>query len=150
MIGNGERVGRRRRDGPGRVAWTAAVALLVAVPVAAAAQVQPPPSTCIPTCSSRVSGPAPGSSSGADLFVGVAGIEPLEVRLDELRQLMADHLAETSRIGRIITRTVNTPIRWYRPRVILSCWSVWLVSFGRAFLTCSCPSATSSVVGVHP
>ena len=43
MIGNGERLGGRRRTGPGRVAWTAAVALLVAVPMAVVAQVQPPP-----------------------------------------------------------------------------------------------------------
>ena len=96
MIGNGERLGGRRRDGPGRVAWTAAVALLVAVPVAAVAQVQPPPLDVYTNAFQSSSGPAPGSSSAAQLLVDVPGIDPLEVRLEELRQLMADHLAETS------------------------------------------------------
>ena len=96
MIGHSERVGGHRCTGLGRVVWAGLTALLVVIPVTAVAQAQPPRLDVYSGTFGPSSGPAPGSSSGAELTVDVPGIDPLEVRLDELRQLMADHLAETS------------------------------------------------------
>ena len=96
MIGHSERVGGHRCTGLGRVAWAGLTALLVVIPVTAVAQAQPPRLDVYSGTFGPSSGPAPGSSSGAELTVDVPGIDPLEVRLEELRQLMADHLAETS------------------------------------------------------
>ena len=96
MIGHSERVGGHRCTGLGRVVWAGLTALLVVIPVTAVAQAQPPRLDVYSGTFGPSSGPAPGSSSGAQLTVDVPGIDPLEVRLDELRQLMADHLAETS------------------------------------------------------
>ena len=93
MIGKRERVdGCGARSG--RVAWAGVLALLAAMPVAVVAQVQPPGLDVYSNQFAPSSGPAPGSSSGDTMRVTVAGIGPLEVRLEELRQLMADHLAE--------------------------------------------------------
>ena len=94
MIGHAERVGGHRCTGLGRVAWAGLTALLVVIPAAVVAQAQPPRLDVYSGTFEPSSGPAPGSSSGAQLTVDVPGIDPLEVRLEELRQLMADHLAE--------------------------------------------------------
>ena len=71
-------------------------ALALSVPLAALGQAQPPRLDVYSGTFEPSSGPAPGSSSGSELKVSVPGIAPLEVRLEALRQLMADHLAETS------------------------------------------------------
>ena len=94
MIGNGERVGGRRCDGLGRVAWTAAVALLVAVPVVAVAQ-QPPR---LNVYSDRFTSgtAAPGSAQrGTDIAVDVGALDQLEADTTGLAQRMQAHLSDS-------------------------------------------------------
>ena len=93
MIGNRGR-NDDRRGLSGSVAWAGVLAVFAAMP--AFAQLQPRELDVYSDQFAPSSGAAPGSSSGDTMRVTVAGIGPLEVRLEELRQLMADHLAETS------------------------------------------------------
>ena len=91
-------IGRRVRGRTEGVIRPMVVALVVALTlVGSHAQTPPPPALEVYRSDfAPSSGPAPGTSSGAEWNVTIAGIEPLEVRLEELRQLLADHLAETN------------------------------------------------------
>ena len=93
MSGNEERVGGRRRDGPGRVAWTTIVALLVAVPVAADAQQPPQLNVYSDTFTSGTA--APGSTQrGAAIAVDVGALDQLEADTTGLAQRMQAHLSD--------------------------------------------------------
>ena len=95
MIGNGERVGRRRRDATARLTRAAVVAALAAVPlVGASAQSQPPG---LEVYSDTFVGgtAAPGSAQrGAALAVDVPALEQLEGDTTGLEQRIQAHLSD--------------------------------------------------------